>query len=316
MIGDKIYSSKKDIKPSQRINIPFELAKSYYKINDKSNTDTLFLTIIDIVAANESFFKEKIARFIDLDHKFLENSKSLIKKNGTKIDIEDISNISKALFSVGDLIAYSLKYSSVISILNNFKSITDVDLLTEIGKIDVEVFEDENTYDPNLKNKKRPFEKSRILNNLKRIYELRNVIGHDFLASKHKLDITKNEVKEFVLDTCLFMVCTEIIEDTIVFTDYKIGVERLKELEELIREKENELHEVYNTITKELHSKEQLVNLQKSIDSFKSFLNSESNNIGNWYNNEGPFFELVLEHKLKLLNYRIQNLTHEIKHSS
>ena len=89
-ISDKIKKSKEEIKYSQKLNVSCDIYNLIWDLESRKNDREFQMTIpINIVASNESFFKETISSLIDFDEKYLNNSKALIKRNNIKIDIED-----------------------------------------------------------------------------------------------------------------------------------------------------------------------------------------------------------------------------------
>lgn len=125
-IFEKIRKSKDEIKYSQKLNVSSDIYNCIAELEKRKNDREFLMTIpVNIVASNESFFKETFSSLIDFDEEYLNNTKSLIKRNNVKIDIEDIFHITKSTFSLGDLIAYSFKYSSIESLYKTFTDISN-----------------------------------------------------------------------------------------------------------------------------------------------------------------------------------------------
>lgn len=184
-ISEKIKESKDRIKNSQRLNVSSDIFNYISELEKRKNDKEFLATIpVNIVASNESFFKETFSSLIDFDEKYLNNSKSLIKRSNVKIDIEDIFHITKSTFTLGDLIAYSFKYSSIESLYKTFTEVSKLDLFRyseELTEIIKEGFDLEDVI-----NEERPIDKNRIFKNLIEVYEIRNVICHDYLSATHK----------------------------------------------------------------------------------------------------------------------------------
>ena len=49
--------------------------------------------------------------------------------------MDELYHISKSTFSLGDLIAFTLKYSSIESLLKTFEAISGIDVLSELENL-------------------------------------------------------------------------------------------------------------------------------------------------------------------------------------
>lgn len=318
-ISEKIYISKSKLIASQRDNVTAELLNIYDELKTRANDKHFALTIpVSIVSANESFFKEAVSSLINFDKKHLENSAALIKKSGTKFELEELFHLSKSYFSLGDLISYNLKYSSIESILKSFCTIAEIDILKELDGIKDELLE-LNIED--LISERRPFDKARVIKNLKEVYEIRNIICHDFLSTAHKLKINIGNLSDYLLDCALLqyatvLICSNKIYSARIPVDYE---ERKKFFQKEVDSREKELGVIYNEIRSSLKSEVQKQNLEANIEAFESFLNNDVTNIGRtWFcgsDSEIMFEDLGLEHKIKLLDQRIKILKDEINSS-
>jgi len=311
-----ILQSKANIKPSESLNITYELLKNYEELHD--NTDKSFLQIIPvrIVASNESFFKEYFGSILNHNEKYLTNSKSLLKRNGTKIELEDVLYISKSKFTIGDLVAYSLTYSSIETILKNFEEITEIKIYSELDNTPVYFRSGDK------KNKKEvyTFEKGRVLKNLKEIYELRNIICHDFLSSSHKISLNSDSLRQCIIDAVLLQQSIDYLCSKYIYIDIPLDyIERLQYFRNIIENKLIELELVYSEIESTLNSEEQKDNLTQNKELFMNYLNKDSDNLGHWFrdvSNDFPFEDLCLEYKIKLIDARLEILRNEIKNCS
>jgi len=319
-VSEKIKKSKEEIKESQKNNVTSDIYN--YTIDLKKRTkDKAFLTTIpvNIVAANESFFKETFSGLIDFHEKYLENSKTLIKRNGIKIDMEDIFHITKSSFSLGDLIAYSLKYSSIESILKTFEEISGINIFQDLKELNKMLDEFEMEH---LVSDKRPLDKDRIFKNIKEVYEIRNIICHDFLSTTHKLNLTHKQVREYLLDTALLQdIITTICSEKIYSTKYPSGYkERIKDFNSIIKNKKHELNNLYKQLAKSFKTEAQHINLKKNIIAFDNYVESDAKHLISWFNDFEftvlPFVDLELQHKIKLIDQRIKNIQDEINSSS
>jgi hypothetical protein len=310
-ISDKIKDSKSNLKLTNRLNVTYQLYKYYQLLLETKNDENLLnIVIVNIVSANESFFKETFAALFDFDPIYIEKSKEILKRSGNRIDVEDFLNVTKSHFTLGDLIAFSLKYSSIESILKNFKEISNIDFLNSVETLEAELIESDFDY---LCNPSRPINKKRIITNLKDIYEYRNVICHDFLSSTHKLKLDYDKTLDWVLDSLLLQeAITILLSDKIYSLKIPLEENDIKEkcLKE-IKECEKELNCFYDEIKSTFHSDEQLLNFEQNEIMFNQFIKNDSQNFGLWFNDYDesyPFKSSYYEHKLIILRQRIEFL--------
>ncbi|MFN0729596.1 hypothetical protein [Polaribacter gochangensis] len=311
---DRIQDSKRNIKESQKFNVTSEVLKFIDKIKDRKN-DKIFLMSIptSLVASNESYFKDIFSNLIDYDKKFLDNSKKLMQRN--KVDIDDIFHISKLSFSIGDLVAYSLKYSSIETILNTFKEISEIDVFKEINGLR-EILLDYGVEEWILN--RRELNIGSILKNLKELYEMRNMICHDFLSATHKLEIDSELIIDYILDTVLLqysvdILCSEKIYEKLIPNEYK---ERKNHFESIINEKEEYLNKLYNELKNSFTSKQQIQNLVENIKIFQKYLENDCENVHSFwldkFDDEFLFIDTSVRHKINLLDQRIKNIEQQI----
>jgi hypothetical protein len=320
-ISDKIKKSKEKIKYSEKINVSYNLYKLLNEFDEKKDDKNFLITIpINIVSSNESFFKEIISSLIDHEEKYLNNSKTLIKKNNIRIDLEDIYHITKSNFSLGDLLAYSFKYSSFESIFNTFESVSNIKVFEKIEEVkkalipelDIETSIDEKNF----------LDKNRLFKNLKEVYEVRNVICHDFLSTTHKLILEPEKIKEYLTDAYIFQELITFSLDVKVYSidTPKTTQESIEYYNSIISERIKVLNSLYDKLRINFSTKKQEDNLQETKKCFENFLEFDSKNIPINFNNEGieftPFEDLGLIYKLKLINQRIKNIEDEINYSS
>lgn len=320
-ISEKIKKSREKIKYSQRMNVSCDIYNSIIELEKREN-DREFLTTIpvNIVASNESFFKETFSALIDFDKKYLDNSKALIKRNNIKIDFDDILNISKSTFTIGDLIAYSLKYSSIESLYKTFTEISNIDVFNyseELTQIVSDGFELEDVI-----NEERPIDRNRIFKNLIEVYEIRNIICHDFLSATHKLTLEKEKLKEYLLDTFVFQeLITILLSEKIYSLKYPLDFDkRIENSISILKERKLQLENLYNTLAKDFISDEQYLNLEKSKKIFEEFIEIDTKYVANGFRDFEvdllPFAGIEIEYKIKLIEQRIKNITDEINYSS
>lgn len=320
-ISEKIKKSKDKIKYSQRLNVSCNIYNSIFELEKRKKDKDFLATIpVNIVASNESFFKEILSNLIDFDEKFLKNSKTLIKRTNVKIDIEDIFHITKSTFTLGDLIAYSFKYSSIESIYKTFTEVSNLDLFKhseELTKIINESFELDNVI-----NEERPIDRNRIFKNLIEVYEIRNIICHDYLSATHTLILDADKMKEYLMDTYVFQELISILLSEKIYS-VKIPLEPSKCIEyyeSIIIDKTKKLNNLYSEIKKDFKTEIQYKNLEKNIKQFEKFIDFESklltNNFTKLEIDFKPLVGMQLEYKIKLIEQRIKNLTEKINYSS
>lgn len=311
--AEQILKSKQGILDSQRLNVTWQLLKTYEELKTQNGNNSLMELIpVRIVASNESFFKETFAEIINHDKAVLNRASSLLKKNNIKITLEDVSHITSKKFTIGDLIAYSLSYSSIDNILKNFEELTGINVYKEIDKM--EEFLKSMELDENIINENRPFDKNRILRNLNSIYEIRHEICHDFLSTSYKLDLKNEMLRDVIMDTGLLQHCIIELCSIHVYKDIELDEEkRMANLELKISEELEKINILNDKIKSTFHSNEQIENFKKGINAFQDFIDLDSRNFGFWFNEDGPFDDLILEHKLKLIINRKELLEDQLK---
>jgi hypothetical protein len=309
---EKIQKSHEGLKESQTLNVTYELLQLYYKLIDKP-TDKYFQAnlFVQIVSANESFFKEAIASLIDFDPKYLSNSKDLVKRVGFRFELDDIFHIAKSNITIGDFIAYSLKYSSIESLLRTFQEISELDILNQLNIVEEDIINDDD--DQFLISELRPLDKNRIIKNLKEVYEIRNVISHDFLSATHKLTFDITQLKDYLLDAILLQrAVLYLCSNKIYFNQIPYETEeRIKYYQQIIEEKTTELSRLYHTYKQNMNPSDRRL-FQKSKKTFDKYLEADSNFSSGMVE---MFFDLEFENKILLLDQRIKNISKAIRSS-
>jgi hypothetical protein len=309
---ERIQKSREGLKESQTMSVTYELLQLYYKLIDEP-TDKYFQAnlFVQIVSANESFFKEAIASLIDSDPKYLNNSKNLVKRVGFKFDLDDIFHIAKSNITIGDVIAYSLKYSSIESLLKTFQEISELDILNQLSTVEESIINDDD--DQIQISETRPLDKNRIIKNLKKVYEIRNVICHDFLSATHKLTFEITQLREYLLDAILLQnAVMYLCSAKIYFIQIPFETEeRIKYYQQIIEEKTAELSKLYQTYEQNMNPSDMGL-FQKSKKAFDKYLEADSNFSSGMVK---MFFDLEFENKILLLDQRIKNISEAIRHS-
>ncbi len=167
----------------------------------------------------------------------------------------------------------------------------------------------------------RPLNKDRVIKNLKEAYEIRNIICHDFLSSTHKLEVDTAQLTDYILDAALlqyaiFLICSDKIYSINFPIEYD---ERIRFYQDQVDERQNALNSIYDKIRNSFQSEIQKKNLEDNIEAFEKYVNNDIKNIGRFWFNEFdenfPFIDLALEHKVKLLDQRVKILQDEINSS-
>lgn len=310
-ISQRIINSKNGSSQSERFNISAKLYDYIVNIDDRKN-DLEYLKLIPtlIVASNESFFKETISSLVDYNEVYLEKSKDLIKRNSVKPDLIDIFQVGKQQITIGDIVAYSLKYSAFDLIYSNLSSIISLDIFSIYEKSPFSIIEYLDLTDSLLDDVS--IDKSRIFKNLNEAYELRHSICHDFLNNIAKKNLNFEKIKEYLIDCFLMQEIT-----TIIISEHIYKSISEMNYQDKIKEKEELLLGLYNEIEKDFFEDIQYSRLTKNKDFFKKYLDQDSLCFGYGFrdlNHEDlPFNTLVYKHKLQLLEYRIKLLTEFIE---
>jgi len=284
-----------------------------YPILGEPNLDQQFLQIVPvrIVSAFESFFRETIGGLIDSGEDFLNNAKSLIKKNGVKFEFEDIFHLTKSKFTIGDLISYSLKYSAFPTIIKNYNEISQIDFLTEIDNF-VNSIKNEDL-EP-LLIKERDFDKGRMITNINYIYEVRNVICHDFQFTRNRLSLDNERIRECLLDCCLLLEFGYIISSDLLFMP--TSKKREAEIAKVISEQKGEIKSLLDKLQSHFRTNEQLINLEKDILTFEKYKDTNSNLLATQFRSNGSYLDsslieyerLHLESRIALLKEYVAGL--------
>ncbi|XOV68272.1 MAG: hypothetical protein ACFHU9_03660 [Fluviicola sp.] len=302
-ISKRIIESKNGTSLSERLNISSKLYGYIINIDNRKN-DLEYLKLIptQIVASNESFFKETISSLIDYNQIYLENSKDLVKRSNIKPDLIDVLNVKKQNISLGDIIAYSLKYSSFDVIYSNLTSIASVDVFSAYDNAPFSIVEYIDLTDGILDDVK--IDRSRIFQNLKDAYELRHVVCHDFLNSTIKQNFSFKKIKEYLIDCFLMQELTTIVlSEQIYLPNSKVDYH--KEIES----KNEIIEQLYKRLEAEFFEDVQFERLRVNKNLFAQFIEQDSVCFGHGFRDlshkELPFDILIHEHKLKLLDMRI-----------
>lgn len=317
-IVEKILKSKERLSHEQVINLTSDVYNSISILKKRKKDRAFLLTIpVMIVSANESFFKETFSNLIQSSEKYLTNSKHLIKRNNVKFEIEDYYNISKSKFTLGDLIAFSFKYSSIESLYKTFVELSEIDVfenVEELTKLIEEGFELEEFV-----NKERPIDRNRIFKNLKEVYEIRNIICHDFLSTNHKLKLEPQKLEEYLKDTYLLqelisIICSEKIYSSMIPNSFEGQVEYYNKV---LVEKEALLQTYYQQFFNYLETDKQKKNLLNSNKAFEKYLDLDSKYLTSYFSDLDasllPFEAARIAHKIKLIEQRIKNIEDEIE---
>ena len=312
-ISQRIIESKNGNSQSERFNMSAKLYDYIVNIDDRKN-DLEYLKLIPtlIVASNESFFKETFSSLVNFNQIYLEKSKDLIKRNSIKPDLIDIFHVEKQQITIGDIVAYSLKYSAFDIIYNNLSSITSLDVFSIYEKSPFSIVEYLDLTDSILDDVS--IDKSRIFKNLNEVYELRHSICHDFLDNIAKKNLNFEKIKEYLVDCFLMQELTTVIISEHIHMTYSE-----MNYQEKIKEKEDLLQGLYNEIEKDFFEDIQYSRFTKNKNLFKQYLEQDAICFGYGFRDLGhedlPFDTLVYQHKLQLLEYRIKLLTEFIEDS-
>lgn len=222
----------------------------------------------------------------------------------------DIFHVAKQQITIGDIVAYSLKYSAFDVIYSNLSSITSLDVFSIYEKSPFSIVEYLDFTDSILDDVS--IDKSRIFKNLNEVYELRHSICHDFLDNIVKKNLNFEKIKEYLVDCFLMQELTTIIISEHIYMPYSE-----MNYQEKIKEKENLLQGLYNEIEKDFFEDIQYSRFTKNKDLFKQYLEQDAICFGYGFRDlaheDLPFDTLVYQHKLQLLEYRIKFLTEFIE---
>ncbi len=304
-ISERVIKTKMEASLHERLNISSKLS-SYIEILKENKENPEFFKLIPtlIVASNESFFKEEISSLIDADKIYFENSKSLIRKENIKPDFNDILNISQENLTVGDLIAFSLKYSSIETIFSNLTAIAGIDVFAKYSEKPFSISDYIDDTEEILEN--TDIDRERIFKNLKEVYEIRHLICHDFLNSTNYLNLEFATVKSYLIDAYLFQSLT-----TFVFSEHIYMPLHSPNLSEELSSKTRILEEYYDELIKTFSEKTQVDQLEENKKVFNDYVLNDVLSFGQGFkkhDKDFPFEVLLNKHKLDLIEFRIKTI--------
>jgi hypothetical protein len=304
-ISERFIKTKMAASIDERNNISSKLL-SYIEILKENEANPEFFKLIPtlIVASNESFFKEEISSLIDSDNVYFENSKSLIRKENIKPDFNDILNISQENITPGNLIAFSLKYSSFETIFSNLTAIAGIDVFSKYLEEPFSISEYIDDTDEILEN--TTVDRERIFKNLKEVYEIRHLICHDFLNSTNYLNLEYSKVKSYLIDAYLFQALTMFILSEHVYIP-----QNSPDLIDELSSKTKILEECYKELLKTFSEKTQVDHLEANKKIFKDYVLNDALSFGQGfkeYHKDFPFEILINKHKLDLIEFRIRTI--------
>ncbi len=135
-------------------------------------------SLVPIVSIFESFYKEIFVRYIDSGEPFISRASDLQIKE-RKVEIDKLIELSKKQFTIGELISYSLSYSSFKDIRKNYETLCDEDYMDHIQNAELKLIQQDAT----------EFNRAKeagvnLFQSVNSIFSLRHMLIHEFPATK------------------------------------------------------------------------------------------------------------------------------------
>ncbi|WP_316778804.1 hypothetical protein [Pedobacter antarcticus] len=175
-----------------------DVLKKLKESNQKSNKELLRYIPIATVACFEAFFQSMISLLIDSGKPFSSNVAGFNQSKNVKLDFDIVAAIQSKKLTVGEFVAHLLPYNNLSDIVSNFKTITELDLLSEL-----KIFVNEPG-PPYLANYWEMFRKdpARVIIGVNNTFTLRHIFCHEF-ATTVAIDI--GEIEENFYCSSIFM---------------------------------------------------------------------------------------------------------------
>lgn len=141
------------------------------------NSEYIRWNLVALVSILESFYKGLFAKYIDSGEPYMTRAKKLISSNLSELSLEAVIEITKKTYSIGELIAYSLKYHTLQSIRHSFEILCDCDYVEKLKGTDLVL----DTYD-NLEFNRAKSSIEKIFSLLDTAYFKRNALVHEYPA--------------------------------------------------------------------------------------------------------------------------------------
>jgi uncharacterized protein YecT (DUF1311 family) len=214
----------------------------------KNKIDNEFIKYIPIaiVACYETFFKIIFAEFIDHGEPYLSNTNRLQHERKIEIDYKTIMALHGKKISLGDLFAFSLKYSSFDTIKTNFGIILgeNKELITELKNITTFDLYDKSKQDDEILLIKSKIDE--IVKNIYKIYSIRHIYSHEF---NNFIKIQPEDAIGFIDSAIMFLKAIErLMWDTIYKGHPVTQYEMNQYYGELMNISETKLKEIENNL--------------------------------------------------------------------
>lgn len=215
-------------------------------INNKSENEFIKYVPIAVVACYETFFKIIFAEFIDHGEPYLTNTYKLQYERKIEIDYKTIMALHGKKLSLGDLFAFSLKYSTFDTIKSNFAIILgeNKDLFKELENISTFDLYDKSKQDEDILLIKSKIDE--IVKDVYKIYNFRHIYSHEFNSSNR---ITVDDAIKLINSAILFLKAIErLMWDTIYKGQPVTQCEMNQYSGDLMTDSEIKLKEVENSL--------------------------------------------------------------------
>lgn len=141
--------------------------------------------IVPVVSIFESFYKELFAKYIDSGADFSDRIRDLAIDD-RDISVRNLLSVTKRTFTIGDIIAYSLKYNSFNEIRKNYEIICRCDYLEKISNYQFKLGPNDMT-----ETLRAQQHVSRIFSDISSMFEMRHCLIHEYPANNVNLSIDR-----------------------------------------------------------------------------------------------------------------------------
>jgi hypothetical protein len=141
-----------------------------YEEDAEAGGEVLEYFPIAAVAATEAYFRFTLAELVNVGHRFLEAVDDLMKEKDVRIDADVLKALHGQRVTIGEVIAYSLSYSTKENIGRYMSRLLGKDFFSELRRIWPEFVE---------RRESRVVDFDEMMRDLERTYQLRHVFCHE-----------------------------------------------------------------------------------------------------------------------------------------
>jgi len=255
---------------------------------------------VGLVACIESYFREVVKELIDSGNPYFERASQL---NIEKYDFNIVSAIQGQIVTLGDIISHLISINNINDINKTMCKLLDEDFFKVLKNVEEHYPWKSRS---SRSNKRVISDINVIINDLKKIFEIRHIICHEFAF---QIKISKEEAISFIDSVELFLSATNFLITEILF----------KEIPDTQYERNIYFNEKYKTANKQMEKllddaksifdQERLSNFKKLQSVWESYRDNDAKFVADYYKG-GTIQPQVLSQRLL---YLTEKRTIEIK---